>query len=114
MDPCYFESETGVLFYAQPSLIKETNFFQDLELLVQQFKYIRDLKNTEPWKSGVVGEVAPGLDVSTDDQIKSMYDTHRCWFPSNLFCLDYIKDNISSTWRELCVPAFAASLLIFF
>ena len=45
-------------------------FHLDLNLLVQQFKYIRTLLETEPWKSVVVTEVNPGPACKSDEQIK--------------------------------------------
>ncbi|KAJ7635378.1 GMC oxidoreductase-domain-containing protein [Roridomyces roridus] len=40
----------------------------DVELLVQGFKYIRSFAQTEPFQSGVVREMDPGVRVSDDDQ----------------------------------------------
>ncbi|KAF8064007.1 GMC oxidoreductase [Lyophyllum atratum] len=54
----------------------------DLELLVQTIKYIRQVVEIEPLKSGIVGEVEPGPDCKTDEQIR-----------------DFIKDTVSSAWH---------------
>ncbi|KAJ7637777.1 GMC oxidoreductase [Mycena rosella] len=49
--------------------------------LVQHIKYIRSMKNTEPWKSSVVREMDPGPNCQTDEDIrKYIYDCHgTCW-----------------------------------
>ncbi|KDR78179.1 hypothetical protein GALMADRAFT_245214 [Galerina marginata CBS 339.88] len=56
----------------------------DLEILVQQFKFIRSLKEVEPWKSGVLREVSPGPTCVSDDDIR-----------------EFIKNNLSSTWHTV-------------
>jgi choline dehydrogenase-like flavoprotein len=66
IDPHYFESDI------------------DLELLVQQIKYLRTLSDVEPWKSGIVREIDPGPNCQSDGDIR-----------------DYIKNNLSSTWHTV-------------
>ncbi|KDR78172.1 hypothetical protein GALMADRAFT_245205 [Galerina marginata CBS 339.88] len=66
IDPHYFESSI------------------DLENLVEQVKFVRSLKNVEPWKSGVVRELAPGPEVDTDEGIR-----------------EFIKNNLSSSWHTV-------------
>jgi hypothetical protein len=46
----------------------------DLEIMMQQFKYIRDT-DIEPWKSTVSREVRPGPKTKTDDDIKGALAT---------------------------------------
>ncbi|KAJ3554276.1 hypothetical protein NM688_g3197 [Phlebia brevispora] len=42
----------------------------DLELAVKGLRYLRRMAETEPWKSSIVREVDPGLDQSSDEQLK--------------------------------------------
>jgi len=42
----------------------------DLEVFAENFKVARRLAETEPFKSGVIREVDPGMKVQTDDEIK--------------------------------------------
>ncbi|KZP01246.1 GMC oxidoreductase [Calocera viscosa TUFC12733] len=52
MDPHYFEDDF------------------DLQLLIEGFKFARKVAQTEPFKSCIVREVDPGLDVQTDEEIR--------------------------------------------
>ncbi|KDQ52343.1 GMC oxidoreductase [Jaapia argillacea MUCL 33604] len=66
----------------QPAI--DPNYFEndfDLENLVQHVKFIKSMADTEPWKSGIVREVDPGPECTTDQQIREfIYDTHgTCW-----------------------------------
>ncbi|KAF8958575.1 GMC oxidoreductase [Flammula alnicola] len=56
----------------------------DIEILVQQIKYLRTLHEVEPWKSGVVREVDPGPSSLADSDLQ-----------------DYIKNHLSSTWHTV-------------
>ncbi|KAJ7156148.1 GMC oxidoreductase [Mycena filopes] len=56
----------------------------DLEMLVQHVKYIRTMRDTEPFKSGVVREVDPGLEYNTDQEIR-----------------EYIKNTHASSWHTV-------------
>ncbi|THH28509.1 hypothetical protein EUX98_g5668 [Antrodiella citrinella] len=42
----------------------------DLEIMVEQIKFIRRLAQTEPMKSGVVQEIDPGSDATSDEAIR--------------------------------------------
>lgn len=43
----------------------------DLELLTEHVKYIKnEIATTEPFKSGVVREVDPGFDTTSDEAIR--------------------------------------------
>ncbi|KAJ7635380.1 GMC oxidoreductase [Roridomyces roridus] len=66
IDPHYFENDF------------------DLEVLVQAVKYTRKLAQTEPFKSGVVREVDPGVECVTDEQIR-----------------EYIKNVHGTTWHTV-------------
>lgn len=66
MDPHYFENDF------------------DLEILVQQFKFMRKIAETDPWKSTIVREVNPGLECTTDEQIR-----------------DFIRRTCGSTWHTV-------------
>jgi len=69
---------------AQPEI--DPHYFEhdfDLEILVQQFKYIRGI-DVEPWKSSVKQEVFPGPKVKTDDEIR-----------------DFIKDTVGTVWHTV-------------
>ncbi|KAJ7191837.1 GMC oxidoreductase, partial [Mycena pura] len=60
IDPRYFENDF------------------DLEILVQHVKYIRSMAETEPFKSGVVREVVPGPDCTTEADIREyIKNTHK-------------------------------------
>ncbi|KAJ7191624.1 GMC oxidoreductase [Mycena pura] len=60
IDPRYFENDF------------------DLEILVQHVKYIRSMAETEPFKSGVVREVVPGPDCTTEAAIREyIKNTHK-------------------------------------
>ena len=48
--------------------------YVDLELMVQQFKYIRNI-DVEPWKSNIVQEVYPGPKAETDEDIRGTFAT---------------------------------------
>ncbi|RDB23961.1 Versicolorin B synthase [Hypsizygus marmoreus] len=57
----------------------------DLENLVQHFKYVRRMAETEPLKIDIVGpEVEPGPECQTDQQIR-----------------EYIKDNLATAWHGI-------------
>jgi len=69
----------------QPEI--DANWFDwdiDLEALVQQFKYIRSLRDVEPFKSGIHCEVVPGPECQTDEQLR-----------------EHIKNNNSATWHAI-------------
>ena len=51
------------------------SIFPDLEILVQQMKFVRSLKDIEPWKSGVLREVAPGVDCTSDEDLRGTQST---------------------------------------
>ncbi|PPQ95957.1 hypothetical protein CVT26_016123 [Gymnopilus dilepis] len=51
-DPRYFESDF------------------DMEIMLQMVKFIRGMKEIEPWKSGTVKESLPGPEYLTDDQLR--------------------------------------------
>jgi len=53
MDPHYFEDDF------------------DLQVLVESLKFVRVLRNTEPWKSVVAKEVDPGPSVQTDEEMRA-------------------------------------------
>ncbi|KAL0952842.1 hypothetical protein HGRIS_007067 [Hohenbuehelia grisea] len=55
-----------------------------LEILVQHMKFVRKLAATEPWKSDIVREVDPGLEVTTDEQMR-----------------EYIKKYHSTAWHTV-------------
>ncbi|KAF4611726.1 hypothetical protein D9613_003994 [Agrocybe pediades] len=42
----------------------------DVDVLTQQVKFIRSLKDYEPWKSAVGKEVGPSADAQTDEQLR--------------------------------------------
>ncbi|KAF8872798.1 GMC oxidoreductase [Gymnopilus junonius] len=52
IDPHYFESKL------------------DLEILLLQLKFVRGLREVEPWKSGILREVAPGSDCASDHDLR--------------------------------------------
>ncbi|KAI0369826.1 GMC oxidoreductase [Pilatotrama ljubarskyi] len=67
----------------QPTI--EPNYFSediDLEILVDSIKFLRKVTNTSPWKDFAEKEVVPGVDVSSDEQIR-----------------EYVKQNLSTTWH---------------
>ncbi|KAJ7657792.1 GMC oxidoreductase [Mycena polygramma] len=66
VDPCYFENDF------------------DLEILVQHIKYVRTMVETEPFKSGVVREIDPGLDCVSDEEIR-----------------EYIKNTHGTSWHTV-------------
>ena len=41
-----------------------------MELMLQMVKFIRGMKEIEPWKSGTVKESLPGPEYLTDDQLR--------------------------------------------
>ncbi|KAI5117293.1 hypothetical protein M0805_006815 [Coniferiporia weirii] len=43
----------------------------DLNVMVETVKFIRTLRNVEPFKNMLLGEVVPGPDCTTDEQIKN-------------------------------------------
>lgn len=51
------------------------SFVIDLELLVEHVKYIKnEIATTEPFKSGVLREIDPGLDTTSDEGIRGSSD----------------------------------------
>jgi hypothetical protein len=46
--------------------------YADLEMMVQQFKYIRSI-NFKPWKSIISREVYPGPKAETDEDIRGIF-----------------------------------------
>ncbi|PPR06211.1 hypothetical protein CVT26_005470 [Gymnopilus dilepis] len=54
----------------------------DLEMLIQHMKFVRSMRDTEPWKSGIVREVLPGPDYQSDDDLR-----------------EYIKSNLLTMWH---------------
>jgi hypothetical protein len=48
--------------------------YLDLEILVQQFKYIRSI-DVEPWKPNIGREIFPGPQVKTDEDIRGIFAT---------------------------------------
>jgi hypothetical protein len=44
----------------------------DLEILAQHVKFIRSLREIEPWKSNIIREVTPGPACKTDEDITGM------------------------------------------
>ncbi|KDR78171.1 hypothetical protein GALMADRAFT_155158 [Galerina marginata CBS 339.88] len=66
IDPKYFESNT------------------DLEILVQHIKFLRTMRDVEPWKSGILREVLPGPGCDSDDDIR-----------------DFIKNNFGSCFHTI-------------
>ncbi|KAH9476794.1 GMC oxidoreductase family protein Mala s 12 [Psilocybe cubensis] len=66
IDPHYLESNT------------------DLEVLVQHIKFIKSLANTEPWKSGIIREVYPGPNYSSDRDIR-----------------EYVKEHVLTIWHTI-------------
>jgi hypothetical protein len=45
--------------------------YVDLEILVQQFKYVRNI-DVEPWNSNIGREVYPGPKTKTDEDIRGI------------------------------------------
>ncbi|KAF8877062.1 GMC oxidoreductase [Gymnopilus junonius] len=71
---------------AAPPVI-DPHYFEnkfDLEVLLQQIKFVCSLKDVEPWKSGVLREVTPGPNCMSDDDLR-----------------DFIKNNVSSSWHTI-------------
>jgi len=66
IDPQYFKSDI------------------DLEILVQHIKFLRRIRDVEPWKSGILREVLPGPSCDSDDDIR-----------------DFIKDNFGSCFHTV-------------
>ncbi|KAF9528787.1 GMC oxidoreductase [Crepidotus variabilis] len=56
----------------------------DLEIILQEIKYIRSWKETEPWKSGIVREMDPGPKYQTDDELR-----------------EYIRNSLNTTWHTV-------------
>ncbi|KDR78169.1 hypothetical protein GALMADRAFT_1304439 [Galerina marginata CBS 339.88] len=56
----------------------------DLEILLQHVKFIRSLRDVEPWKSGILREVLPGPGCDSDDDIRG-----------------FIRNNLSTTWHTV-------------
>ncbi|CDO71815.1 GMC oxidoreductase [Trametes cinnabarina] len=54
----------------------------DLELLVDALKFVRKVASEDAWKAITSGELLPGPDVATDDQIR-----------------ENVKQNVSTTWH---------------
>ncbi|KAI0761853.1 GMC oxidoreductase [Trametes elegans] len=68
----------------QPTI--EPNYLSeeiDLEILVDSIKFLRKVTATSPWKEAAVGEVLPGPNVQTDEQVR-----------------DFVKNNLSTTWHS--------------
>lgn len=84
-------------FLSTPSYLRITCV--DLEMMVQQFKYVRGL-NVEPWKSTISREAYPGPMVKTDEDIRGILVplevVHDLIFSSP----EYIKDTFNTVWRE--------------
>lgn len=74
--------------------------YADLELMVQDFKYIRTLCDVEPWRTGVHREIDPGPECQTDEQIRGAFPIHAIVSVSlKLYDTDWIKDWQGTTWR---------------
>lgn len=88
------------------SCVDDIRNLLDLEMILQEIKYIRSWKALEPWKSGVVREVDPGLSYQSDDELRG-----ACYALSNrqrvpntdLSSTEYIKNTLNTTWREISV-----------
>lgn len=74
IDPHYFENDFGRFQSGGPKFLSDNILHSlDLEILVQHFKYIRTMAQTEPMKSGVVREVDPGPACVTDEDIRGLF-----------------------------------------
>ena len=51
----------------------------DLEILVKGFRFIRRMAETEPFKSGIVREVDPGVDQTSDEQLRGELPMSSCF-----------------------------------
>ena len=51
----------------------------DLESLVKGFRFIRRMAETEPFKSGIVREVDPGVDQTSDEQLRGELPMSLCF-----------------------------------
>jgi len=83
----------------------------DLNLFVQQFKYIRTLVETEPWKSTVVTETNPGSACKTDEQIKGTlrFQPFPCHQLPTLFIMpspEFMKQTSLTTWRMFHISSY--------
>jgi hypothetical protein len=82
-------------------LLTIMKYVLDLENMVQQMKFVRSLREIEPWASGTVKEIDPGLDISTDEQIRGM---NVCSLPARLLLkrrhVDYILNHHETSWRK--------------
>lgn len=69
IDPHYFENKIGEIFPDPvPDVFHEIP--EDLEILLQEVKFIRSMRDIEPWKSGILREVYPGPDCISDDDLR--------------------------------------------
>lgn len=74
--------------------------YPDLEVMVQEFKYIRSLCDVEPWKSGMHREVDPGPECQTDDQIRGTLRSHTLIALRLMpYATDWIKNWHGTSWR---------------
>ena len=102
-------------FFCQRLIIQQCTLIcrLDLNLFVQQFKYIRTLLETEPWKSAVVTEANPGSACKTDEQIKGTlrFPTLSCHQLPTLLIMpstEYIKQTFLTTWRTFYLSSYIA------
>lgn len=72
IDPHSFEIPLGECFCSPIPRLQTDYGPIDLELLVEHIKFIRRLAQAEPLKSGVVREVDPGPNVTSDEDLAGM------------------------------------------
>jgi hypothetical protein len=74
IDPHIFERDFGKFVLSFHVCSTHAFMCIDLELMVQQFKYIQNI-DVEPWKSNIVQEMYPGLKAETDEDIRGTFAT---------------------------------------
>ncbi|KIJ37143.1 GMC oxidoreductase [Sphaerobolus stellatus SS14] len=82
----------------------DANYFDhqiDLDIMVEAFKFGRDLANHEPLKKVVAREANPGPNVGTEADIISMYDPLllHTFLKSIPSLSEHIKDNLCTVWH---------------
>jgi hypothetical protein len=79
----------------------------DMEVLLEHIKYIRSMRETEPWKSGIVGEADPGPEYATDEQLRGEFGSFT--LPSwrgLILPIEYVKKVHSTCWRTCNVDVW--------